>query len=559
MNESTNATSGTEPLHHKRLFSGICLALIPTGASFALIANVLGQFKKEFLLTNAEVGSIAGAAIWGMALSLLFLGPLLESFGMKKATWAAFVGHLLGLSLMLSAALFGDNPATAYWLLMGGAACLAIGNGMIEVAGNPLTAALFPEQKAHKLNIFHAFFPLSILIASLIGWVLNMPAVANIADGFFIHWTFQLAIIYIPILFYGILVLPQKFPKTENAEAGLPAKEMFRFTFTSPLMWAFLLMMAIAIGLELGVARWIPLIFNSIDVPGTLLLAWLSFVMMTLRFFSGSIMSKVSPVGLLAIGSIFMAAGLFLYSTAGSTAIAFIAATMFGIGVAFNFPTIVGLVAERLPKTGSLGIVLTAGIGLGAAGVIGTPGIGKIADNQLGGYLEDEQRAPTIALLETVETSYPPLIEQAEAAEDPVAEYGYLASDLQTARDAADTALKEIEANTTISGPATASALRAIGASVVDKPEDVTNPANEMFANKAKPGAASVTSFASQGAANSAAIANRILVPAEGYAGQRSLRLLAWVPLVLTVFFTLLYLNDKKKGGYKAQSLADSH
>jgi MFS family permease len=66
----------------RRLFSGICLALIPTGASFALVSNILGQLKQEFILTNYQVGLIGGAALWGMAICLLFLGPLLETYGL---------------------------------------------------------------------------------------------------------------------------------------------------------------------------------------------------------------------------------------------------------------------------------------------------------------------------------------------------------------------------------------------------------------------------------------------------------------------------------------------
>lgn len=32
------------------------------------------------------------------------------------------------------------------------------------------------------------------------------------------------------------MVLPEKFPKTETAEAGIPIGEMFRYTFTHPLV-----------------------------------------------------------------------------------------------------------------------------------------------------------------------------------------------------------------------------------------------------------------------------------------------------------------------------------
>lgn len=552
MTERNDSSDETVALHRKRLFSGICLALIPTGASFGLIANVMTQLKTEFLLTNAQVGTIAGAAIWGMAISLLVLGPLLESFGMKRATWAAFLGHLIGLTLMISAAAFTGSPDTAFWLLMAGAICLAGGNGMIEVAGNPLTAALYPKEKTQKLNIFHAFFPLAILVAGVVGWGLSKTA--GLAGGFFYDWTFQLAIIYIPIIIYGILVLPQKFPKTENAEAGLPVKEMFRFTLTSPMMYAFLIVMAIAIGLELGVTRWIAPIFGAIDMPGALMMSWIAFVMMILRFFSGKIVGPISPVGLLAVCSLFMALGLLLFAGASGSALGFIAATFFGVGVAFNFPTIVGLVSERLPKTGSLGIVLTAGIGLLAAGAIGTPGIGVIADNQLGSYLDETRSEATLAVLEAVEESYPEQIEQAKASDDPIKEYGFVATDLEMALASTETALALYRENGDLTARETPLALRAISDSAMRTPEGFEAKAAELLGAE-KTDADALERLASSGAGASAKIAGSILGPAEGFAGQRSLKLLAWVPLIMTAFFGAIYLSDRRRGGYKAEEL----
>ena len=555
MNESNttpDAPSATVALHRKRLFSGICLALIPTGASFGLIANVMTQLKTEFLLTNAQVGTIAGAAIWGMAISLLVIGPLLESFGMKRATWAAFLGHLLGLTLMISAAAFTESPDTAFWLLMAGAICLAGGNGMIEVAGNPLTAALYPKQKTQKLNIFHAFFPLAILVAGVVGWGLSKTA--GLAGGFFYNWTFQLAIIYIPIIIYGILVLPQKFPKTENAEAGLPVKEMFRFTLTTPMMYGFLLVMAIAIGLELGVTRWIAPIFGAIDMPGALMMSWIAFVMMILRFFSGKIVGRVSPVGLLAVCSLFMALGLLLFAKASGSALGFLAATLFGIGVAFNFPTIVGLVSERLPKTGSLGIVLTAGTGLLAAGAIGTPGIGAIADDQLGSHLEETRSGATLAVLQAVEASYPPQIEQAKASDDPISEYGYVATDLEMALASTRAALGQFEETGDLTSRETPLALRAISDSAVRIPAGFEDKAGQLLGAEVSD-AGAIRDLAASSAGASARFAGSILGPAEGFAGQRSLGMLSWVPLILTIFFGGIYLRDRSRGGYKAEEI----
>lgn len=134
-------------IHRSRLFFGTCLALIPTGASFALVSNILGQLKSEFILTNYQVGLIGGAALWGMAISLLVVGPMLEAIGLKNGARLAFLGHLAGITLMIAAAGRRGDPS-AFGLLMAGAVVLAAGNGMIEVAGNPLVAALYPAATA---------------------------------------------------------------------------------------------------------------------------------------------------------------------------------------------------------------------------------------------------------------------------------------------------------------------------------------------------------------------------------------------------------------------------
>src|SRR5512145_3287802 len=95
--------SAENGINRRRLFIGICLALIPTGAAFALVSNILVSLKQEFILTNYQVGLIGGAALWGMAISLLVIGPLLEAFGLKNGARVAFAAHLTGITLMIAA------------------------------------------------------------------------------------------------------------------------------------------------------------------------------------------------------------------------------------------------------------------------------------------------------------------------------------------------------------------------------------------------------------------------------------------------------------------------
>jgi fucose permease len=520
MASTTVTTEATDlaGIHRTRLFVGVCLALIPTGASFALVSNILIPLKEEFILTNYQVGLIGGAALWGMAISLLVLGPMLEGYGLKNGTRLAFLGHVLGVTLMISAVALVGSPY-AFWVLMLGAATLAMGNGMIEVAGNPLVAALYPDQKTVRLNWFHAFFPLGIIIGGLIGF-----AMVN-WGGFLGYWPYQLAVIYLPIAVYGILVLPESFPRTENAEAGLPVGEMFRFTLTSPLFLLILAMMGVAISIELGTMRWVPAILEAVGMHGILVLVWISGWMVVLRLLASHFVERLSPPGMLAGASVLTAIGLFLMSYVDTLWTALAAATFFAWGIAFFFPTIVGIVSERLPKTGSLGIVLTAGVGLGAAGAIGVPAMGSIADRYLAEALDPPA---TIALLEQVEEQFPAHLQRAAEVGDPAA-LGYRERDVRDALGATEAALQEYRERGVIAGDATANALRAIMASGV-------------------PGEPAVQQAAA------------ILQPAEAYGGQTSLRVIAPLALILTLVFGVMYLRDRRRGGYRAirlEKLAD--
>ena len=497
-------------IHRSRLFFGICLALVPTGMSFALVSNILVPLKQQFILTNYQVGLIGGAALWGMALSLLILGPMLEGFGLKNGARFAFLGHVTGVSIMLLASTRSAGDPLAFAFLMIGAATLAAGNGMIEVTGNPLAAALYPDEKTKRLNWFHAFFPIGLILGGLVGFALTTWG------GGFARWPYQLAVLYVPMIVYAAMVLPQSFPKTENAEQGLPVREMFRFTLTSPLFLLMLCMMAITVSMELGPMRWIPSVLQSAGVHGILVLVWISGWMMVLRFFAGHAVEKLQPTGMLLLASILTGSGLFLLSFATGTWSAFGAATIFAWGVAFFFPTMVGVVSEKLPRTGSLGIVLLAGVGLGASGLIGVPAMGKLADR----YLAESLPASTSQLLQRVSEKFPTYI--TSGGSDLGA--GYRQREVQDAIAATQAAIAAERSTGSVKNDATAQALRAIVGTAIP---------NEPLVGEA----------------------GAILNPAEAAGGQRSFRFVAPIAILLVLVFGTMFAADRRRGGYKAVKL----
>ncbi|MBW3629904.1 MAG: MFS transporter, partial [Gemmatimonadetes bacterium] len=442
------AKTGGRAINAERLFFGTCFALVPTAASFAIIGDILGPLKAQFILTNYQVGLIGGAALWGMAISQILLGSLAD-FGMRTMLRLAFACHLIGVATMISASLTGAS-GTAFWVLFAGALALGIGNGFVEVAGNPLVAALYPEEKVTRLNQFHGWFPAGMVIAGLASYALGLTAFGT--------WEVRLGLTFVPILIYGALVLRETFPETEGVQAGVRFGDMFRVTFTSPLFLVMLFCMMITASLELGPMRWIPAVLQAGGIPGILVLVWISGLMAILRFKAGPLVERLSPTGLLLGSAIVSGTGLLLLSYAESGVMAFLVATIFAVGIAFFWPTMLGFVNERIPRTGALGLGLMGGIGMAITGLVTIPVMGDIADQHVPERLPVQS---TVALLDRTAQSLPAILTSVPAERR---------NDVRQAITLSSKALGVYRQEGALPGNTTANALRALISSGVESP-----------------------------------------------------------------------------------------
>lgn len=134
--------------------------------------------------------------------------------------------------------------------------------------------------------------------------------------------------------------------------------------------------MCLTATIELGPNRWMAAILASGGIDGLIVLAYISGIMALLRFFAGGLIHKLPPTVVIISGAALGGSGLFLFSYAHSTPMAFGAATLF----AFFWPTMLGFTSERLPRSGSLGLALMGGIGMLAAAHI-VPVMGAQADH----------------------------------------------------------------------------------------------------------------------------------------------------------------------------------
>ena len=112
---------------------------------------------------------------------------------------------------------------------------------------------------------------------------------------------------------------------------------------------------------------------------GILLLAYVSGLMFVMRHFAGPLVHRFGNIGLLIFSAVFASIGLFALSMANSPATALIAATAWGFGVCYFWPTMLATVAERYPRSGTMVFGL-----MGAAGAASTyvvlPYLGGVSD-----------------------------------------------------------------------------------------------------------------------------------------------------------------------------------
>ena len=133
---------------------------------------------------------------------------------------------------------------------------------------------------------------------------------------------------------------------------------------------------------ELAPGQWVDLaLTRTVGMRGIWLLVYVSGLMFVMRHFAGAMVHKLSPIGLLWCSCLLASIGLFALSVANSPITGLLAATVWGTGVCYMWPTMLATAAERFPRGGALLIGL-----MGTAGTLSItfvlPAMGTIFDTK---------------------------------------------------------------------------------------------------------------------------------------------------------------------------------
>jgi len=338
-----------QSIDRNKLFVASCLALLVTSLSFGIRAGLLGTWGTQFNLDKAEISTITATAFWGFPLAVIIGGMVVDIIGMKKLLVMAFFFHLAGILLTIFAGSFGSP----YWALFISTLLIGIANGTVEAACNPLVTSLYADNKTTKLNHFHLWFPGGIVIGSLIVYFLSKEGV---------NWQIQIALMLIPTFLYGFLFLKEKFPVTERVASGVSTSSMYKALVNPLFIFMIVCMFGTAIT-ELFTGQWIGVLLNNVTSNALLILAVSTGVMVIGRAFAGPVVHSLAPQGVLLMSAILAAVGLYILGHSGGSMV-FVGALIFGMGVCYFWPTMLGFVSENLPNTGAVGINLMGGAGM---------------------------------------------------------------------------------------------------------------------------------------------------------------------------------------------------
>lgn len=363
------------PLRRGRLFIVALLALFTGGAAFSIRAGTAVHMRTEYLdplntLNAGEMlGAALGAAFAGFAITLLLVSAVLAKIGFRNALLAAAVLLIVSLLMIANAGSLGVSP---YAGLYAGMVVQGLGWGLIETVINPLTSAVYAQDRVSRLSILHAWYPAGLVAGALMGLAVDAAGVS---------WRAELVVLGLLSLAFAGLAAVETFPPVSaSTDAPVTPGEMIKATLQNPTIFLWVGLMMFTASTEFAPGQWVDVALSQIvGMRGVLLLAYVAGLMFVMRHFAGPLVKRLSNVGLLIFSAGFATIGLIALSFAHDPVSALVAATAWGFGVCYFWPTMLATVAERYPRSGTMVFGMMGSAGAACTYVV-LPYLGAISD-----------------------------------------------------------------------------------------------------------------------------------------------------------------------------------
>ena len=362
-------------MNKQKLFVTSCLSIATAAMVFAIRGDVAGPMSAAFRITNEQMGLVFSPAFWAFTIAIFISGTLVDVIGMRTLHALSAAGFIAGTLLIVLAPRpdapvesLLDHPGTI--LLYVGFLLFGLSHGLVEGVINPLIATIYSEEKTKKIIAVHAWWPGGLIVGGLL--------VVGLSAMFDAPWQLRLSLILVPAVTYLLMSLSLSYPQTERATSNVSTAEMWKQT-ARPLFLVLFVCMWMTAATEMGPDQWFPTVMGEL-VPqlnpaagsGVLFLVYTAGLMFALRTWASGL-SHRSPIATLIVSSLLAALGLYWLGgldSNSSAAVALTAATLFGIGKTFLWPTMLGVTAEQFPRGGALLLSLMGGAGMLSVGLV---------------------------------------------------------------------------------------------------------------------------------------------------------------------------------------------
>ena len=358
--------------NRNKLFVASCVALVTTSMVFSIRGDILDALGADFKLNKEQLGIILSPAFWGFTVSILVGGSLVDLFGMRRLLYLSSFGYIGGVAAILfaptpSAPVTSLTSDPGFIILYAAMLTLGLSQGLVEGVINPLCTTLYPDDKTHRMNVLHAWWPGGLIIGGLLAYavtkIMGLDGDGVAAATASLGWRIKLSLILLSAVLYAFMIRGQKFPATERVTAGVSTNQMLKEALR-PMFLLFWICMWMTAATELGPDTWVgSVISNLTGMEGILILVYTAGIMFVLRFYGGPMAHRFSPMGVLTASAVLSGIGLYALSYVETPLQAFAAATIFGIGKTYFWPFMLGITSERFPNGGAFLLAIMGGTG----------------------------------------------------------------------------------------------------------------------------------------------------------------------------------------------------
>jgi len=332
-----------------RLFLGACAAMFVFGIVLAILGALFGlpAMRERLGITLVEQGDILLLLFFGVFLSTVIVGPMIDSFGNKSVLTVSAALVTLAFIALAFAHSFGSAVSAAI--------VLGFGGGGLNTSSNALVADLFPENRGAMLNVVGAAYGVGALLIPLLAAVLTglftIPQLLAVAA----------ALAGVCTIFYVVLPFPP--PREAIGFSLLASVKAIRI----PGVLLFGLILFCQSGNESSIGGWTSTYLGSIGA-NTRIATWILggywAGLMAGRIAAAKflrVMTKRTLVLGSAIGSL---AGSAVMLWAPSIPVVALGAILTGFSFAAIYPTTLALAADRYERLAGTIFGLLLAIGL---------------------------------------------------------------------------------------------------------------------------------------------------------------------------------------------------